>query len=107
MSGFLRFTLLIAALCAAAVVGYIAGVRNSGPSAPLSDERMSIETHGTSGAGSARSEPPKAAPAPEPGPDEAAAQGAARQNTEDAAGPPTSIDEILRRQQTAQPAPAN
>ena len=103
MSAFLRFTLLVAALCAAAVVGYIAGVRNSGPSPPPSQERMSIDTHGTP---DSTSRPmAKTTPAPEPRSAEAPAPDAGARNAADDAGPPTSIDEILRRQQAAQTPP--
>jgi hypothetical protein len=104
MSSFLRFTLFVAALCAAAVVGYIAGVRNAGPAAPP-DQRMTIDAHGSSGSRTARATTPPDAPAPEPRPAVAAPQAGA-QNAEDEAAPPTSIDEILRRQ-ASQPPPAN
>jgi len=105
MSGFLRFTLFVAALCAAAVVGYVAGVRNAGPSPP-SDERMTIDTHGTSGSKTAEPKTPSVSPAPESKAAEAAAEDAVAQNADDNAAPPTSIDEILRRQ-SSQPQPAD
>lgn len=104
MSAFFRFTLLVAALCAAAVVGYVVGVRKSGPTA-APDGRMTIDTHGTSSVAGREPMTPKAPPSPQPRAADSTAQDAAAQNA-DETGPPTSIDEILRRQ-SSQPQPAN
>ena len=106
MSAFLRFTLLVAALCAAAVVGYVVGVRKAGPSA-APDERMTIDAHGTSGPRTGRPMTPKAPPSPQPDAANAMTQEGGARNADDA-GPPTSIDEILRRQSSQpQPQPAD
>jgi hypothetical protein len=104
MSAFLRFTLFVAALCAAAVVGYAAGVRNS-DRGPGSGDRLTIDTGQSSGSDAEQ---------------EAAPTGSAKQavdatehsaNSADAApavgesAAPTSIDEILEKH-ASQPPPA-
>jgi hypothetical protein len=110
MGAFLRFTLFVAALCLAAVLGYAAGVRNADRGA-MSPGRMTIDTGDTAESGNARRatqepvapEPPAANDAAQDAGAKAADDGGATSRESDA---PTSIDEILQRQ-ASQPPSAN
>lgn len=105
MGAFLRFTLFVGALSAAAAVGYAVGLSRSERPAMPGDERMTIDTSGSPGPAHARSPVEAArrqAPTAPAGPEAQApaVPPAVPASASSAPDAPTSIDDILQRQAT-------